>query len=34
MEIYALHVLEHLGFKHELPAVLDEFNRVLVAGGS
>ncbi len=33
-EIYASHVLEHLGFKHELPVALDEFNRVLVAGGS
>ena len=32
-EIYASHVLEHLGFKRELPAALGEFHRVLVPGG-
>ncbi len=32
-EIYASHVLEHLGFKHEMPAALTEFHRVLVPGG-
>lgn len=32
-EIYASHVLEHLGFKRELPAALAEFHRVLARGG-
>ena len=32
-EIYASHVLEHLGFKQEMPAALNEFHRVLVPGG-
>ncbi len=32
-EIYASHVIEHLGFKRELPTALREFNRVLVPGG-
>lgn len=32
-EIYASHVLEHLGFKHDMPAALNEFHRVLVPGG-
>lgn len=33
LEIYASHVLEHLGYHKELPAALREFNRVLVPGG-
>ena len=33
-EIYASHVLEHLGYRHELPLALREFERVLVAGGT
>lgn len=32
-EIYASHVLEHLGYRTELPAALREFRRVLVSGG-
>ncbi len=32
-EIYASHVIEHLGFKRELPAALGEFNRILIPGG-
>lgn len=32
-EIYASHVIEHLGYKYELSMALDEFNRVLVSGG-
>ncbi len=32
--IYASHVIEHLSYKHELPLALNEFNRVLVPGGS
>src|SRR5436309_2176860 len=32
-EVYASHVLEHLGYMHDLPAALSEFNRVLVPGG-
>jgi predicted SAM-dependent methyltransferase len=32
-EIYASHVLEHLGYQAELRAALDEFHRVLIAGG-
>lgn len=32
-EIYASHVLEHLGFREELPQALAEFNRVLRPGG-
>lgn len=31
--ILAEHVIEHLGFRHELPAVLREFLRVLEPGG-
>jgi predicted SAM-dependent methyltransferase len=31
--IFAEHVLEHLGFRHELPRVLHEFFRVLEPGG-
>ncbi len=33
LELYASHVLEHLGYWRELPAALHEFNRVLAAGG-
>ena len=33
-EIYASHVIEHLGFKHELGTALVEFNRVLIPGGT
>jgi predicted SAM-dependent methyltransferase len=33
-EIYASHVLEHLGYKRDLPAALHEFHRVLVPGGT
>jgi predicted SAM-dependent methyltransferase len=33
LEIYASHVIEHLGFRTELPAALREFNRVLAPGG-
>jgi predicted SAM-dependent methyltransferase len=33
-EIYASHVVEHLGYKRELPSALNEFNRVLVRGGT
>jgi predicted SAM-dependent methyltransferase len=33
-QIYASHVIEHLGFKVELPAALSEFNRVLEPGGT
>ena len=32
-EIYASHVLEHLGYMEELPRSLREFHRVLVPGG-
>lgn len=32
-EIYASHVLEHLGYKRDLPAALREIHRVLVPGG-
>ena len=32
-EIYASHVLEYMGFKHEMPAALTEFHRVLLPGG-
>src|SRR5258705_6911300 len=32
-EIYASHVIEHLGYKSELAIALGEFNRVLVPGG-
>jgi len=32
-EIYASHVLEHLGYVDELPRTLREFHRVLVPGG-
>ncbi len=32
-EIYASHVLEHLGYMRELPHALDEFHRVLAPGG-
>lgn len=32
-DIYASHVIEHLGFKHELPAAVNEFSRILVPGG-
>jgi predicted O-linked N-acetylglucosamine transferase (SPINDLY family)/predicted SAM-dependent methyltransferase len=32
-EVYASHVLEHLGYKAELPRALAEFHRVLRAGG-
>jgi predicted SAM-dependent methyltransferase len=32
-EIYASHVMEHLGFRDELPAALKEFHRVLAHGG-
>jgi predicted O-linked N-acetylglucosamine transferase (SPINDLY family)/predicted SAM-dependent methyltransferase len=32
-ELYASHVLEHLGYKEQLPRALQEFHRVLVAGG-
>lgn len=33
-EIYASHVVEHLGYQRELLATLREFNRVLVPGGT
>ncbi len=33
-EIYASHVLEHLGFVAELPRALREFHRTLVPGGA
>ena len=33
-EIYASHVLEHLGYQQELPLALREFNRVLVPNGT
>lgn len=33
-EIYASHVIEHLGYQHELALALREFNRVLVPGGT
>ena len=32
-EIYASHVIEHLGYQSELPAALREFHRVLVTRG-
>lgn len=31
--VYASHVLEHLGYQKELPAAIDEYYRVLQAGG-
>lgn len=33
-EIYASHVLEHLGYQRDLSAALKEFHRVLVPGGT
>ena len=33
-EIYASHVLEHLGYQRELATALAEFHRVLVPGGT
>ena len=33
-EIYASHVLEHLGYQHELPRTLGEMHRVLRPGGT
>ena len=33
LEIYASHVIEHLGYARELPAALNEFLRVLAPGG-
>jgi predicted SAM-dependent methyltransferase len=33
LEIYASHVLEHLGYAQELPLALREFHRALVPGG-
>jgi protein O-GlcNAc transferase len=33
-EIYASHVLEHLGFRTDLPQALAEFHRVLAPGGN
>ena len=33
-EIYASHVIEHLGYQSELATALHEFNRVLIAGGA
>jgi predicted SAM-dependent methyltransferase len=33
-EIYASHVLEHLGFVEKLPRALSEFNRVLKKDGT
>jgi predicted SAM-dependent methyltransferase len=33
-EIYASHVLEHLGYQKDLPRALSEFRRVLAPGGS
>ena len=33
-EIYASHVLEHLGYQRELLTALKEFHRVLVPGGT
>jgi predicted SAM-dependent methyltransferase len=32
-EIYASHVLEHLGYQEQLPRALSEFHRVLKSGG-
>lgn len=32
-EVYASHVLEHLGFRTELPAALSEVRRILKPGG-
>jgi len=34
LEIYASHVLEHLGYRAGLSTALHEFNRVLVPGGT
>jgi predicted SAM-dependent methyltransferase len=34
LEIYASHVLEHLGYRSGLSTALHEFNRVLVPGGT
>ena len=33
-EIYASHVLEHLGYQNELPRALAEMRRVLIAGAA
>ncbi|MDB5811655.1 MAG: glycosyltransferase, WfgS family [Betaproteobacteria bacterium] len=33
-EVYASHVLEHLGYAHALPTALREIHRVLVPGGT
>jgi predicted O-linked N-acetylglucosamine transferase (SPINDLY family)/predicted SAM-dependent methyltransferase len=33
-QIYASHVLEHLGYREQLPRALAEFHRVLAPGGS
>lgn len=33
-EIYASHVLEHLGYQSDLPTALREFYRVLIPGGA
>ena len=32
-EMYASHVLEHLGYKEQLPRAISEFHRVLASGG-
>ena len=34
LEIYASHVIEHLGYAKELPLALREFHRALVPGGT
>lgn len=33
-DVYASHVLEHLGYKHDFHTALREFHRVLVPGGT